>query len=435
MNHRRQRRFPRRTTLQAGISGLSGLMLSSWSAQAGQPVRESTAATADAVLFVNLAGGPSHLDTLDMKPDGPADTKGEFKHIQTKIPGLIACEYLPKFAAAADQFTLLRGISHTVGDHPHGQAYIATGNRPTPALQHPSMGSVVTKELANDPDLPSYIAIPDTEWTAGYMGDAHAPFKTNATPKPGTPFSVRGITLPEGLAIETVGRREKLLRELSQTFQKRDTNSQLMQALNTFGSQAHSMITSKRTMQAFDVSREPLSIQGLFAGDEASQSLLLAVRLIESGVKFITVTNQGWDTHLDNFSGHRRLIPPIDHAITAAVTALTEKGLLERTLVVVMGEFGRTPNINQNAGRDHYPRVNWCLMSGGGVKPGQLIGSTNAGGDLPSDDTDLHPDDIAASIFQALGIDHHKEYYTRTNRPVSLVPDGRVIPGLFEASK
>ena len=419
----------RRDSLQVGALGLSGLTMASGL----QPVSANDAAnsTADSVLFVNLGGGPAHLDTLDMKPDGPAETKGEFKPIQTSLPGLLACEHMPNFAQVADQFTLLRGISHTVGDHPQGQAYISTGNRPTPALQYPSLGSVVTREKPGDPDLPPYMAIPDTEWTAGYMGDAYAPFKTNAIPKPGQPFAVRGITLPEGLTVEKVARRELLLSKLNRTFKEADKNSQLLEALDTFSQQAYSMITSKRTIEAFDVSREPESIQNLFEPDDFGQSMLLSVRLIESGVKFITVTNTGWDTHLDNFVGHKRLIPPLDSAITGALTALRAKGLLERTLVIIMGEFGRTPKINQNRGRDHYPRVNWSLLAGGGVKPGQLIGATDAGGESPTDDTDIHPDDIGASILHALGIHHHKEYDTKTNRPVSLVPNGRVIEELF----
>jgi uncharacterized protein (DUF1501 family) len=191
------------------------------------------------------------------------------------------------------------------------------------------------------------------------------------------------------------------------------------------------MITSTRTREAFDVSGEPQSIRDLFAADEFGQSLLLGTRLIESGVRFVTVTNTGWDTHLDNFSGHQKLIPPFDAAFTATLTALQTKGLLDRTLVIAMGEFGRTPRINQNVGRDHYPRVNWALIAGGGVQPGRLIGETDSGGESPTDDTNLHPDDIGASIFHALGIDHHKEYYTRTKRPVSLIPNGRIIQELF----
>lgn len=421
--------IPRRSLLQAGVLGTAGLTLPGFLRLAhGSDQRSSTA---DSVLFLNLAGGPAHLDTLDMKENLPEETRSEFSSIPSKIPGLAVCEHLPRLADSIDQFTLIRGISHTTGDHPQGQAYIATGNRPTPALKYPSYGSVVTKELPADPELPPYVAIPQTEWSAGYMGDAYAPFKTNAVPKPGERFSVRGISPAAGVTIDKIERREKLLGDLDTRLREADTDSQLLEALDTFGEQAYRMITSDKTQRAFDVSKEPESIQKLFGSDEVSQSLLLATRLIESGVRFVTVTNQGWDTHLDNFEGHKKLMPPLDHGLTAAMTALQEKGLLERTLVVVMGEFGRTPKINQNVGRDHYPRANWCLTAGGGVNPGQLIGATDEKGEGPADDTDIHPDDLGASIFHALGIDHHKEYYTRTGRPVSLIPNGRVIRELF----
>lgn len=419
----------RRGLLQAGVLGAAGLTLPDFLRMSHAEAKPKS--TADSVLFLNLGGGPAHLDTLDMKENLPKETQSEFKSISSKLPGLAVCEHLPKIAAAADQFTLLRGISHTTGDHPQGQAYISTGNRPSPAVKYPSYGSVVTKELPSDPDLPPYVAIPATEWSAGYMGDSFAPFKTNAVPKPGQPFSVRGISLAQGVTLDKVNRREQLLKDVDTRFREVDTNSQLLDALDSFSQQAYSMITSERTQKAFDVSREPDSIRNLFGSDEVSQSLLLGIRLIESGVRFVTVTNQGWDTHLDNFVGHKRLMPPVDLGVTAALTALKDKGLLERTLVIVMGEFGRTPKINKNVGRDHYPRANWCIMTGGGVKPGQLIGATDAKGEGPTPDTDIHPDDLGASIFHALGIDHHKEYHTRTGRPVSLIPNGRVITELF----
>ena len=419
----------RRDVLRTGVLALTGMTLPNFLrlAHAG-PTHK---ATADAVLFINLAGGPSHLDTLDMKPDGPAETRGEFSAIQSKLPGLFVCEHLPKTAAAADQFTLIRGISHTAGAHPQGQAYIATGNRPGPAVVYPSYGSVVSKELPGHADLPPYVAVPQTEWNAGYMGDAFAPFKTHASPKPGQPFAVRGISLASGVTLEKVRRRNQLLQELDTTFRAAETNSQLLEALDTFGQQAFSIITSQRTRQAFDVSREAESIRGLFGSDELGQSLLLATRLIEFGVRFVTVTNTGWDTHLDNFDRHRKLMPPLDSGVTATIAALSAKGLLDRTLVVVMGEFGRTPKINANVGRDHYPRVNWCVMTGGGVQAGRLIGGTDQKGEAPNDDTDIKPDDLGASIFHALGIDPHKEYYTKTGRPVGLIPNGRVIRELF----
>lgn len=422
----------RRDMLHAGWLGLGGLSLPAALRQLNAAEQSgSRHATADSVVFVNLAGGPAHMDTLDMKPEAPVDTRGEFKSIQSTLPGVSVCEHLPKLASVLDQFTLIRGISHTTGDHPQGQAYIATGNRPGPAVKYPSYGSVIAKEMPGEPDLPPYIAIPQTEWNAGYMGDGFAPFMTNAVPQPGKPFAVRGITPPEGVTADKLTRRQQLLQDLDTGLRRAESQSQLIEALDAFGQQAFSMMTSVRTRQAFDVDAEPASIRELFAPDPLGQSLLLATRLIEAGVRFVTVTNTGWDTHLDNFPGHKRLLPPLDHGLTALMEALQQKGLLERTLVIVMGEFGRTPKINQNRGRDHYPRANWCLMSGGGVEPGQLLGATDKNGERPTDDTDIEPDDLGASMFHALGIDHHKEYYTRSNRPVSLIPNGRVLDKLF----
>ena len=330
-----------------------------------------------------------------------------------------------------------RPVLFAAGDQPFGggasqaQSYISTGNRPVPALVYPSFGSVITKELPGRPDLPAYVAVPVTEWNAGYMGDAYASFKTTAVPQAGKPFEVRGISLAGGLTVDKVQRREQLLAKVDRLFRDAEADSRLLDALDTFGQQAHSMITSAHAQAAFDVSREPESIRNRFANNELGQSLLLSARLIEYGVRFITVTNQGWDTHTDNFTGHKRLLGPLDAGLSALMPTLRDKGLLERTLVVVMGEFGRTPKINENTGRDHYPRVNWALLAGGGVRTGQIIGGSDEGGTAPTGETDISPDDIAASLYHALGIDSRKEYHSSTGRPVMLVADGEVIPGLF----
>ena len=337
----------------------------------------------------------------------------------------------PNWRKAMDKFTLIRGIHHTAGAHPQGQSWISTGNRPTPAIIYPSYGSVVSKELPRQPDLPSYVAIPKSEWNAGYMGDAYAPFKTNAVPVPGKQFQVRGISLAEGLTLDKVNRREQLLKKVDRTFRDANVDSRLLDALDKFGKEAHGIITSKRAQEAFDVNRESASIRERFTGDELNQGLLLACRLIEFGSRFVTVTNAGWDTHTDNFSGHKRLLGPLDNALPAMLSTLDAKGLLDRTLVIVMGEFGRTPKINENNGRDHFPRANWCLLAGGGVRSGQLIGGTNSAGDAPNDATDIKPDDIAATLYHCLGIDPKLEYHTSTGRPVMLVPEGRLIDELF----
>ncbi len=395
------------------------------------PANRTENAPAKSVLFINLMGGPSHLDTLDMKPNAPVDTQGSFQSIQTKIPGLIACEYLPKFAAAADQYTLLRGIHHSVGDHPQAQQYIASGNRPTPNLRHPSIGSVIGHEYPGSGTVPPFIVVPRNDWHGGYLGDANAPFKTNDYPNANKPFEVRGISLLEGTTIEKVTRRNRLLTNLDTRFNTSSNNKELRDAMKTLSNQAKRMISSPETREAFDLAQEPDSIRSLFPTDELGQGLFLASRLIEFGVPFVSVSHFGWDTHLNNFTGHQKLIPALDNGLDAVMNALRAKGLLEQTLVVVMGEFGRTPKINQNVGRDHYPRANFCIFAGAGVVKGQLLGGTNDAGTAPDDGTDITPDDIAATILHRMGIEPDKTYYTSAGRPVDLIPEGRVISDIF----
>jgi len=436
MTQQSRKRLTRRASLQVGALGLTGLTLSSSLrlASANEGGGAGLKGTAKSCIFVFLAGGASHLDTLDMKPEGPVETRGEFTPIDTCLPGVQACHLMPKFAKTADQYCLLRGISHSQGAHPQAESYLGTGNSPSPAVLYPSYGAVTTRELPRREDLPPYVAIPTTPWDAGYMGDAYAPFNTNDVPKPGQPYTVRGLSLENGLTIETVNRRTNLLDRINRQFYEANANSQLVDALDQFGKQAHQMMTSSHSQNAFDVGREPESIRQRFDGEELGQSLLLAARLVEHGVPFVTVTSKahgGWDTHTDNFVGQRRLIEPLDAGMEALISTLRDKGLLDETLVVIMGEFGRSPQINENTGRDHWPRANWSLMTGGGVQTGQVIGATDDKGEGPTGDVDIAPDDIAASIYHMLGIDFRKEYYTATGRPVMLVPKGRVIPGLI----
>ena len=432
------KRVSRRAALQLGCLGGLGLTLAdflAWSTASGQdtPAKKLTP-TADAVIFLHLQGGPSHLDTLDMKPDGPADEKGEFRPIASKFAGLPVCEHLPKLAAAIDHWTLIRGISHSAGAHPQANQYLFTGNPVSPAVTHPALGSVAIKERPCLAELPGFVAVPSSEMIPGYLGVAFSPFKTGEAPKAGQPFQMRGLGLPQGLTIEKVTRREQLLRDLDTVFRQADANSDVLDGLDRFGRQAQEMILSERTRTAFDTSQEPESISKLFAADAFGQSLLLAVRLVEFGVRFVTVNFEAsWDTHGDNFDSLKtKLLPPFDAGITALVAALTTKGLLQRTLVFAGGEFGRTPTINKGAGRDHWPRASWALFTGGGIQAGQLIGGTDSKGHGPDDATHIKPDDLAATIYHALGIDHTQEYQTRTGRPVYLVPHGSVVPKIFE---
>lgn len=429
--------FPRRRLLQAGYLAGVGLSLGDFlriaeaSEQTAATKNEKPRGTADSVILLHLAGGPAHLDTLDMKPDAPTEERGPFARIKTRIAGLDACEHLPKLAAAMDRFTLVRGISHATGDHLLANQFLYTGNKPSAAVHYPAIGSVMTKERPSADELPSFVVVPNSDANPGFMGVEYAPFKTAAVPKAGQPFEVRGLSLPAGLTVEKFRRRESLRADLDTAMRTVDAGSDVLAGLDRFGEKATTMILSSTAREAFDVGRESPAITKRFAADDLGQSCLLAARLVERGVRFVSVTHDGWDTHTDNFEGHKKLLAPFDAAITALEATLREKGILERTLVIATGEFGRTPTINKHQGRDHWPRTMWTLMTGGGVRPGRLVGGTDRKGHGPDDATHLKPDDLAASIFHALGVDHKLEYHTKTGRPVILVQHGEPIRELF----
>jgi hypothetical protein len=420
----------RRDFLRVGVLGATGLSLPGFFrlAEAGQ-IQGGQATSA---IFVNLGGGPSHLDTFDLKPDAPTEFRGEFKPIATNVPGLSISEHLPKLAQCADKFALLRGVSHSLAAHELGTKYLNTGNRPIPALEFPGYGAVVAKELGGPRDLPPFVAIPDTPQSAGHLGVEFAPFSTTSSPRPGQPFSVRGITLRNGLTVEEVEKRRNLLKSLDTTFRGFEGNSDLVNGLDRFSQRAYDIICSPRSRQAFDISQESPEIAKLFGSSPFGQSALLATRLIESGVRFVTLSNGGWDTHDDNFTKLKnKQLPDLDAALSGLFLTLDRKGLLGSTAVFITGEFGRTPKINNRAGRDHFPRAMCCLMGGGGIKGGQVIGASDEKGMGPASGDGITPDDVAASFYHALGIDVRKEYRTSTGRPIAIVRNGKPIDALF----
>ena len=423
----------RRDFLKVGALGVGGLSLAQYLqlAEAGQ----KKAGSAKAAIFINLPGGPSHMDTFDLKPKAPKEYRGLFNPIQTKASGVEICEHMPKLASCADKFAILRGVSHTLGAHALGQEYVTTGTRPIPALKYPGFGSVVAKEFSAPKDLPPYVAVPNTRQGAGYLGVKYAPLNTGSTPRAGQAFSVRGISLRNGLTVREVEKRQGLLKDLDTTFKGVEKNSQLLDGLDKFGQQAYEMITSKRAREAFDISKESPSFSKPFGSDAFGTSCLLATRLVASGVPFVTLSLGGWDTHRDNFDRLKtRNLPTLDTGLSALLNGLEQKGLLESTAVFVTGEFGRTPKINNRSdpgGRDHYPRCMFMLMAGGNVKGGQVVGKSDDKATLPADGEGHSPADVAASFFHNLGIDHTKEYHTTTGRPITIVRDGKVIKKLF----
>lgn len=420
----------RRDFLKVGALGISGMNLAGYFrlAEAG----ELRGGTAGSAIFINLAGGPSHMDTFDLKPDAPSEYRGEFRPIATNTPGVEVCEHLPKLARCAEKFAILRGVSHSLAAHEFGSKYMNTGNRPIPSLEFPGFGSVVAKELGGPPDLPPFVAIPNTPQVPGYLGVEYAPFSTTGVPRPGRPYSVRGITLGQDLTVEDVESRRDLLKGLDRTFLGFERQSDLVNGLDKFSARAHDIIRSPRARLAFDVSKESPAIAGLFNEKPLAQSCLLAGRLVEAGVRFVSISSGGWDTHNQNFRALQdRLLPDLDNALAGLFGSLEMKGLLDSTTVFVTGEFGRTPKINRNAGRDHFPRAMFVLLGGGGIRGGQVVGASDDKAMGPASGDGISPDDVAASFYRTLGIDVHKEYRTTTGRPVAIARYGNPIPALF----
>ena len=423
----------RRDFLRAGAAGFAGLNLADFSALQAQGAVHHEG-TAKAAIFINLPGGPSHMDTFDLKPDVPSEYRGSFNPIETNVSGMMISEHLPKLAQCADKYSILRGVHHTLGAHRLGSEYVNTGNRPLASLEYPGYSAVYTRETYKPSDIPASVSIPRSNQRAGFLGVRYAPLNTGSVPRSGQPFTVRGVSLGRGLTVAKANKRNQLLNDLDTTFAGIDSNSQLLEGLDEFSKQAHAMITSPRSRDAFDVSKESEEFASQFGSTNFGMSCLLATRLVESGVKFCTISFGGWDTHRDNFTALKtRQLPQLDEGLSALFNGLEQKGLLESTVVYVTGEFGRTPKINTRTaegGRDHYPRCMFMVMGGGGVKGGQVIGESDDKATGP-----LHagysPDDVAASFYHALGIDHEKEYHTATGRPITIVRDGTVISDLF----
>lgn len=423
----------RRDFLHAGALTLGGLSLAQY-LQIVEANETPAHAKAKAAIFINLAGGPSHMDTFDMKPNAPDTHRGDFKPIQTTIPGIEICEHLPRLAKAMDKFTILRGVSHSVAAHNLGSEYVNSGNRPLPSLEFPGYSAVVAKELGGPSDLPTSVAIPNApNQRGGYLGVKYSSLAIGQTPKPGAPFTVRGISLGKGVTVADVEKRQTLLRDLDTTFSGFEKQSQLLDGLDRFSQQAYSIVTSPHARKAFDVSQEPAAFAAPFGSSGFGQSCLLALRLVESGVRFITITNGGWDTHNDGFNALKnKQLPPFDEGLAALLQGLSERGLLDTTVVYVTGEFGRTPKINnQRVGRDHYPRAMTMLLAGAGIRGGRVIGASDDKGEKPADGQVNSPDNVAASFYHTLGIDHTREYLTNTGRPVMIVREGSVIKELF----
>jgi hypothetical protein len=431
-SHRLCNGVRRRDFLQAGALGVAGLSLADLLRAESMTAGDKQQARSAIILF--LEGGPSHLDTFDPKPEAASEVRGEFKSISTKVPGLHLSEHLPKIAGCADQFALLRGVTHTLGDHGLGKKYLACGTRPIASIEYPEYGAVLSERLPSDPDIPAHVAIPRAVHGSGYLGMEYASFDTGAFAQAGRPMNASDLSLLPKTSPEALESRRDLTLQLDKRFRSVESSERLLLGMDRFSQQAYDMLRSPRTRNAFDLSKEAPTFSRLFGADPISQSCLAAIRLVEAGVRCVTVNFGGWDTHTSNFASLRQqLLPQLDSALSGLLAGLGQRGLLKSTSVLVTGEFGRSPIINDrqpSVGREHHARCMFMLMAGGDVVPGQVLGESDSIGDEPKH-TGISPDDVAATFYANLGVDHTHVYDTSAGRPMTLVRDGSVIRDLL----
>ena len=399
----------RREILRVGSLGFLGLSLDEWFRIRSRAGTNSAPKVKNCIL-IWLAGGPSHIDTFDPKPKATADIRGEFKPIATSVPGLQISEVLPNLAKVMNRMTLIRSMTSPESDHGRASHHLLTGYRPSPALEYPGYGSVVAKSReAARGMLPPYVAIPDAPISglSGFLTPAYDPFAVSGDPNQAN-FRVRNLTPPDKLTLARLMRRRDMVKSLDE-FSRDVPATSLTSSRDEFSAQAYSLLTSSAAQAAFRMNEESESVREKYGRTPFGQSCLLARRLVEAGVSFVTLNDRGmgplgWDTHAQNFPTIKNtLAPPLDKGVAGLVEDLTERGLISDTLVVMMGEFGRTPKINQNGGRDHHGRANSVLLFGAGIPSGLVLGRTDVGGDAPVE-RPVTPADLAWVLYHKLGI-------------------------------
>ena len=431
----------RRDVLRVGSLTALGLGLADWfRLRATSPLPASSAPRrrARSCILLWLDGVPSHLDTFDLKPEAPVEVRGPFRPISTKVPGVQICEHLPRTAAIMDKLAIVRSMTSPLGEHNFGSHYLLTGYKPSAALTYPSLGSVVAASRSPENVLPPYITVgqrPNAMMGSGYLPRRFAPFALGGDPsKPD--FRVRDLDLYPEVTEARLRRRREFLQALD-GFSRRVESTPGRPEDPEF-EQAYRLVTSPEAKKAFDLSEEKRSVRQRYGGKTVGQSCLIARRLVERGVPFVTVTDRGWDTHVGLFErlkegytgGSVGKIPTLDQALSALVEDLDARGLLKETLVVVMGEFGRTPKVNTAGGRDHWPRVFSVVLAGASVEGGQVIGRSDSVGESPAD-RPVTPSDLARTIYTILGVRPDREFVTSDGRPVTVNRYGRAIQELL----
>ncbi len=418
----------RRDFLYTGLVG--GLGLTVGDALQAQSQSNITP-KAQSIIHIYLPGGSAAQETWDPKINAPIEYRGPLGSVQTSIPGVHFSEYMKETAKIADKITVVRSMTHGEAAHERGTHNMFTGYRPSPALKYPSFGSVVAHEYGSRNYLPPYVCVPNMnseDAGTGYLSKAFGPFSLGSDPA-SKDFAVRDLKVSPSVGEERFARRRSILDTVDEHFRSLE-KADAIASMNQFYQQAYDLVSSQQAREAFELTKETDSMRSMYGNNAAGQRFLMARRLVEAGVRFVSVTYGGWDMHAGIANGIKNQLPSFDQAYAALINDLDQRGLLDSTIVMVSSEFGRTPKINKDAGRDHWPRVFSVAFAGGGFKRGYIHGASNAIGAEP-EEKPLTVENMAATIYNQIGIDPSKHLIADGNRPVSIVYNGTVETDLL----
>ena len=424
------RDLSRRGFMHVGVCGALGLTLSDFfriKAQAEMKQYASVEGKAKSIIHIFLPGGMAQQESWDPKPFAPPEYRGPLGSINTNVDGIQIGELWKNTAQVADKLVFVRSMTHGEAAHERGVHNMFTGYKPSPALQYPSFGSVISHEFGSRNNLPPYICVPNqpNEFAgSGYLSSAYGPFSLGADPARGN-FKVRDLAAPDNMSDDRFNRRRSLLTSVDSHFKALEKSDSL-DAMDTFYQDAYKLVSSQQAREAFALEKETDALKDEYGRNDAGQRLLMARRLVEAGVRLVSVTYGGWDHH-DNVKGAMTgQVPKFDQAFARLIRDLSDRGLLDSTLVMVSSEFGRTPKINNTAGRDHWPKVFSIVMAGGGLKQGMVYGSSDALAAEPENDP-MTVENLATTVYHQLGINADKELMAPGGRPIEIVDGGKVI--------
>lgn len=423
----------RREFLFVGMLGGMGLSLPNMLRAAQKQGRQlgGKAGQAQSVIQIYLPGGCSAQESWDPRVGMPIEYRGPLGHVQTAIPGVYFSQNLKNTAKIADRLTVIRSMTHGEAAHERGTHNMFTGYRPSPALSYPSFGTVISHEFGPRKNLPPYVCIPNQPNKfagTGYLGSAFGPFSLGSDPASGN-FSVRDLSLPSGVDTQRFDKRKSMRAAVDDHFSSLE-KSDALDGMDSFYQRAYSLISSEKAREAFAIEKEDNKLRDAYGRNQAGQRMILARRLVEAGVRYVTLTYGSWDHHDGIENANNRTMPDFDKAFATLITDLEQRGLLDSTLVMVTSEFGRTPMINKTAGRDHWPKVFSAVLAGGGIKKGFVYGMADPTGAEPEED----PMDVmsfAKTVYHQVGIDAEKELMAPGDRPIEIVDGGKVVDDLI----